>query len=188
MSIWENVLMSYSIVFSGEIKASFTKDKVINNLAALFKKDISYIEKLFSGKKVIIKRDLELEHANKYLLALEKTGAVCEILNQSPGRSNTVSTDAATGTLTMADAGATIMEQTNAEEPDIDTSALSMSAAGETIMEAVPVKPVMINDLSCDISPSGSVLSDEQPVKPVNIDTSNLSLSEVGSNPGKKHD
>ena len=180
--------MSYSIVFSGEIKASFTKDMVVNNLSALFKKDISYIEKLFSGKKVIIKRDLELEYANKYLLALEKTGAVCEILDQSPARSEVVSTAAVAGTLTMADAGATIMEQVDAVDPDIDTSALSMSAAGETIMEAVPVKPVKIDELSCDISPTGAVLSDEQPARPVNIDTSNLSLSEVGNKTGKKHD
>jgi hypothetical protein len=179
--------MSYSIVFSGEIKASFTKERVMNNLSALFKKDISYIERLFSGKKVVIKRDLDLEQANKYLSALANTGAVCELLDQSSAKSKTVTTDTISAALTMAEAGATIIEQVDAEVPDIDTSQLSLSAVGETIMEPPPVKPVMIKDLSCDISPIGAALSDEQPAKPANIDTSKLSMSEIGSNPEKKH-
>lgn len=176
--------MSYSIVFTGEIKASVTRDQAIENLALLFKKDTTAIEKLFTGNKLIIKRGLDHQSAIKYQMALANAGIVTELLDTSVenNRHSTYTAQATTSNpLTVAEAGMTIMEPMNTPEPSIDISALSMSDAGITLVEPVPVTADNIEPPSLNIAPTGAILSDDKPPASPAIDTSGMSIAEVGS-------
>ncbi len=176
--------MSYSVVFTGEIKASVTRDQAIENLAVLFKKDTAAIEKLFTGKKIIIKRDLDHQSATKYQMALANAGVVSELLDQSAEehvQSENKAPVANTSAFTVAEAGATIIEPKNTPEPLIDISTLSMSDAGITLVEPSAVKADKIEPPSFNIAPTGSIISDDKPPPSPAIDTSSMSLADTGS-------
>jgi uncharacterized membrane protein YhaH (DUF805 family) len=65
----------YKIVFKGELLADAVLDQVKDQLAKLFKSDHTKINALFDGGPVALKRDLSSEEADKYLAALQRTGA-----------------------------------------------------------------------------------------------------------------
>lgn len=65
----------YKIVFKGELQADAMLDEVKAQLAKLFKSDSTKINALFAGGPIALKRDLSSEEADKYLAALQRTGA-----------------------------------------------------------------------------------------------------------------
>jgi uncharacterized membrane protein YhaH (DUF805 family) len=64
----------YKIVFDGALLPGVDLDTAKFNLAALFKSDVSAIERLFNGRPVALKRDLSQVDAQTYLQALKNTG------------------------------------------------------------------------------------------------------------------
>lgn len=66
----------YNLIFQGKIIDGAPLDKVKRNIAQLFKIDAAKTESLFSGKPVIIKKNLSTESAKKYLSVLKKAGAI----------------------------------------------------------------------------------------------------------------
>lgn len=64
----------FNIVFDGSLLPGIDLMTAKNNLAALFKSDLAGIEKLFNGRKVILKRNLPSPEAQRYLNALHKAG------------------------------------------------------------------------------------------------------------------
>ncbi len=69
-------MANYNLVFQGEIIAGTSLAEVKANVARLFKADTAKTAALFSGKTIIIKRNLTLDAAKKYLAVLKKAGAV----------------------------------------------------------------------------------------------------------------
>jgi ribosomal protein L7/L12 len=69
----------YKVVFLGEIFADRDIDEVKRNLAALYKMDVSGIERLFSGRRVVVKQEVDHAAALKYVAAFEQAGALCRI-------------------------------------------------------------------------------------------------------------
>ena len=67
---------SYNIIFRGEIAEGKDIGEVKKNLASLFKVNDEKIEKLFSGRPVNIKKNVEQSTALKYKAAIEKAGAL----------------------------------------------------------------------------------------------------------------
>jgi uncharacterized membrane protein YhaH (DUF805 family) len=64
----------FNIVFDGALLPGVDTTTAKLNLAALFKSDVSAIERLFSGRKVSLKNNLSQNEAQQYLEALHKTG------------------------------------------------------------------------------------------------------------------
>ncbi|MBF0563777.1 MAG: AAA family ATPase [Nitrospirae bacterium] len=80
----------YNVVFSGETKDGLTIDAVKNNIATLFKRnDNAFLEWLFTGKKIILKKNIDLETANKFSEHFNKTGALSTIEKESAINSET---------------------------------------------------------------------------------------------------
>jgi len=176
--------MSYIIVITGELNPGATHDAVVNNLASLFKKDTSFVEKFFSGKPTTIRRDLNLETAKKYQTAISKAGCIAKIVEQEaiidvPAQSD--NSEASFANLSMAEVGVTIIEHIMPDEPQIDISDLSMSEAGEQLINPVAVQPAEIDTSNIELSPGGVVLSDETIPESPEIDTSMLSMADAGS-------
>lgn len=69
------VTTRYKIVFDGELMPDMALDTVKDNLARLFKSDLTRINSLFKGGTVALKRDLSEEEAAHYLAALQRAGA-----------------------------------------------------------------------------------------------------------------
>ena len=64
----------FKIVFDGALQAGVDKATAQFNLAALFKTDVTAVERLFSGQPIALKRNLSAAEAETYLQALRKTG------------------------------------------------------------------------------------------------------------------
>ncbi len=69
----------YNIVFYGKINLGWDIEVVKKNLSGLVKKDAKSIDLLFSGKPIVIKKNIDRQTADKFKTIFEKTGALCEI-------------------------------------------------------------------------------------------------------------
>ena len=67
----------YGLIFKGDLSAGAQVDDVKKKLAAIFKTDISKIDRLFSGKRKVVKKDADLESCEKARKAFERAGAIC---------------------------------------------------------------------------------------------------------------
>ncbi|MFK5984944.1 MAG: hypothetical protein QM479_05920 [Pseudomonadota bacterium] len=75
----------FNLYFTGKALESVTIEQLKINLSKLFKKDLSHIEKMFTGKPVVIKKSISAETVVVYRRALEQAGAkiiVKEIAHQ----------------------------------------------------------------------------------------------------------
>jgi len=66
----------YNVYFAGELSAGHDLASVREQLARLFKADTATLDKLFSGKAQLVKRDCDRDTALKYKQAMEQAGAV----------------------------------------------------------------------------------------------------------------
>jgi len=73
----------YRILWTGEVLEKKDVQQVKQNLAALFKVDVSKVEDFFTGRRDTVKRNIDYETALKYQRALERAGAVCRIVSES---------------------------------------------------------------------------------------------------------
>jgi uncharacterized protein YdgA (DUF945 family) len=69
----------FEVVFSGQISEDAELDEVKAGIGEIFKADDAMIERLFSGKRIVIKKNLDKEAAHKYSMAFKKVGAICEL-------------------------------------------------------------------------------------------------------------
>lgn len=69
-------MANYNLIFQGEIVAGASLEEVKANVARLFKADAAKTAALFSGKTIVIKRNLDSDSAKKYLAVLKKAGAL----------------------------------------------------------------------------------------------------------------
>ncbi len=77
--------MHYSIVFTGKIRDGATPSETRHNLAEMFKiGDAAILDKVFSGKTVILRKGLSEDEARKQEMILYMAGAVCEVRNNAP--------------------------------------------------------------------------------------------------------
>lgn len=66
----------YRLVFNGQIDLDLDADEVRKNVLALLKIDQADQDKLFSGRKIVLKDGLTLEEVLGYQSAFERTGAI----------------------------------------------------------------------------------------------------------------
>lgn len=69
----------FNVVFAGEMVAGADPAKVRENLAAAFRMDVSKVEALFSGKRVVVKKDADQATAMKFRAVMKQAGAVCDL-------------------------------------------------------------------------------------------------------------
>ena len=69
----------YDISYGGKIAEGHAIEEVQRNLASIFKANPGNIEKLFSGKKSVVKRNVTYDMAMRYKMAFETAGAVCRV-------------------------------------------------------------------------------------------------------------
>lgn len=77
----EGMMARYEIAFSGELVPGAQLEAVQANLAKLFQADAQRIAQLFSGRRVVIKNNLDEASAEKYRSTLERAGARVEVVD-----------------------------------------------------------------------------------------------------------
>lgn len=71
----------YKLIFEGKIQPDHKEKAVRKNLQALLKTDKEKIDRLFSGKPIVIRKNLPEGKIRPYEKAMVKAGAVCRILS-----------------------------------------------------------------------------------------------------------
>jgi TM2 domain-containing membrane protein YozV len=67
----------YNIIFEGKIADGVDMEIAKGNLQRLFKADRATVDKLFSGKRTVLKKDVPAETVKKYQAALTNAGLEC---------------------------------------------------------------------------------------------------------------
>lgn len=70
----------YEIVFSGQLVPGAQAERVQANLAKLFQADATRIALLFSGRRLVLKNNLDQAAAEKYRSTLERAGARVDVV------------------------------------------------------------------------------------------------------------
>ena len=197
----------YNIYFAGQLVEGEQLETVRARLARLFNADEQTLDRLFSGKAQLLKRDCDKATALKYKQAMEKAGALP--LVRASGGSGPAPTAVAPPlpeakaqqkTLTAAEriaalaAAADARDRTSrgespaAEGPPADSSeeeagGVSLAPVGADVLrkeERTVTATVDIDTHSLDLDPSGERLSPEPPEAPPAPDTSHLEMGAVG--------
>lgn len=166
----------FEVAFSGEISEGASADDVKARLGKMFNADEAKLALLFSGRRVVIKKNIDRATADKYKTALNRAGAECEVASMG-------------GEAIPAKPAAAVPAAGTAASAATPTAQYKSSYDGE--VEPPPqVDPLGINgddieDLAVTIAPVGSELQDdyEEPEEP-DIDVAGLEVAPVGSELG----
>jgi hypothetical protein len=84
----------FELAFSGQIHDDAKLDEVKARIARMFKADEGTIARLFSGERIVIKKNMTAEAADKYSIAFTKAGAICEMALMPEGSTRPAPADA----------------------------------------------------------------------------------------------
>ena len=80
----------FEVAFSGQIVDGTNPEEVKARVGKMFKANEAKIAALFSGKRVVIKKNIDQKTATKYKAALYEAGAISEIKSMSDEGASTV--------------------------------------------------------------------------------------------------
>ena len=183
----------YEIAFSGQLVEGAPLASVQANLARLFQADAQRIAQLFSGRRVVIKNNLDEAGAEKYRLTLERAGAVVEVLAMlveevelappPPASTPVAAVPAVAAVASAASPGRLHVaprDEYMAAFADVDAPDFGIAPVGVDLQDAKPEAPAPVVDLSqFSLAPAGSDMGQAKtaPTGPP-PDTSYLSLQE----------
>jgi hypothetical protein len=163
----------FEVAFSGQISEGASADEVKARLAKMFNADEAKLAQLFSGKRVIIKKNIDQATAEKYRTALNRAGAECEIgaMGGGPATAQPAAAKAVADTAASAAAPTAQYETKYDGEVEPPPQVDPLGITGDDI-----------EDLAATIAPVGSELQDdyEEPEEP-EIDVAGLEVAPVGS-------
>lgn len=168
----------FEVAFSGKIAEGADLAQVKAKVGAMFKADAAKLAQLFSGSRIVIKKNIDAATAKKYQVALKNAGAVCEVKSLSK----------AAATAPPAPA--------KAAQPAGDTRPASATTASKVVAsDDIPAAPQTdplgitaadISDLSASIAPVGSQMQDEiKQVAEPQLDIGSMAMAPVGSDLGQ---
>lgn len=160
----------FEIAFSGQLVAGAPIESVQANMARLFQADAQRIALLFSGRRMVIKNNLDAASAEKYRLTLERAGALVEVV-------------------------AMPVEEIELAAPPVSAAPLAQPGVARSRapgpLQVLPRDEYMaafaeVQALDFGIAPLGADLQDARPevAAPV-VDLSQFSLAPTGSDMGQ---
>ena len=166
----------FEVAFAGEIADDANLDDVKAKVGKMFNADGDKLAMLFSGKRVVIKKNIDQATAAKYRTALNRAGAVCEVKPMGGAAAPAESAPAP-----AAPAAAPVSREYEAgDHGDVPPPPQT---------DPLGITPDQIEDLAVDIAPVGSELqSAYDAAEEPQIDISGLDVAPVGADlsDGKK--
>jgi len=188
----------YNVYFAGQIQPGQDLASVRDKLAKLFKADPQTLDKLFSVKAQLLKRDCDQATALTYKAALERAGAqpivkaseTPEAVQKpiAPAPEKTQSAAERIAALAAApdeDAyrSATAAPPTSEQQAEIAQDGINLAPSGTEVLRAderpAPVT-VEVDTSSLEIDATAQRLSEEASPPPTAPDTSHLDMGDVG--------
>jgi hypothetical protein len=176
----------FDVIFRGQLMEGQDSEHARQEVGRLFKANDAQLQRLFSGKPVSIKQNVDMDTASRYRLAFRQAGALVEIRASRPADApkpvRTTEKTNADFSLSPANTGsleAYAARVTPAPLPDI--SALSLAAAGSDHEQAPNTSPpdIDIDALSLVPGQDWSLEDCQPPPLPiVEPDISELDLAE----------
>ncbi|QRY81876.1 hypothetical protein JVX91_12505 [Pseudomonas sp. PDNC002] len=163
----------YEIAFSGQTVPGAQLETVKANLAKLFQADAQRIALLFSGRRMVIKNNLDAEAAEKYRSVLERAGAIVDVVDM----------DAQIEEIELA--------PPPAAEPAAPMQPAASGASSQGRLKVAPRDEYMAAFADVDapdfgLAPVGADLQDEKPeAQAPRVDLSQFSVAPVGSDMGQ---
>ncbi len=173
----------FEVAFSGQIAEGADIEQVKIKVAAIFKADAGKLAQLFSGKRVVIKKNIDQAMANKYKAALHNAGAVCEV--------KSLSTEQVKKTVETVEKPEVAAGVPMTPVSSMASNPTAASAPAGTAPPAPQTAPLGINageisELSASLAPLGSDVQDaHQQSVAVEIDVSGLGVAPAGSDLGQ---
>lgn len=171
----------FEVAFSGQIVDGADLAQVKAKVGQMFKADEAKLVHLFSGKRVVIKKNIDQQTAAKYESALSKVGAVCEVKNLSAPITESIEVTA----VPVADPEEpTVATSTNIKVtvPDVPVSA---PLAPDT--DPLHISAGDIEEISMTVAPVGSDMQDEiKAAAEPELDISGLDMAPVGADMSDK--
>lgn len=174
----------YNIVFKGELVRSFELDVVKNNMGKLFKISGPKLEALFSGKTIILKRNLSFEAANKYRVAIKKVGARIDLLPVKTDQED--KENERTPAKTQGKAVFNVGGKSDTNQPHVPSQEFpSPKTLDEKPLHSQPPheSDSVEDDSAFSLAPVGAEVlteSEKEVVVPVVVDVSAISLKDTG--------
>ncbi|WP_413044001.1 hypothetical protein [Pseudomonas sp. YJ42] len=166
----------YEISFSGELAPGATLEQVEANLARLFQADAQRIAVLFSGRRIVIKQDLDHASVEKYRTAMARAGAVAEV------RPMPVEVEEIELAPPPAETPPTATQPTASTQTGTTPGPLKVAPRDEYMAAFADVEAPDFG-----IAPVGADLQDARPAaEPPAVDLSQFSLAPVGSDMGER--
>jgi len=183
---------TFDVSFSGQLIDGADLTQVKNNVAKLFKTEVQNIEVMFSGKRVVIKRNLDQQTATKYQAVMKNAGAMCELSENKPVVTQEYSADnpppisqpepEAGVTSSVSQVQTANTESAAMPAPASNMDSVTIASPGETIMEHERVEPPQIDISAISIDDSRKNLVEHIPVPEPDIDISSMSIDSSGDN------
>ncbi|WP_044871715.1 hypothetical protein [Pseudomonas sp. LFM046] len=184
----------YEIAFSGKLVPGARLELVQANMAKLFQADAQRIAMLFSGRRVILKNNLDEASAEKYRSTLERAGALVEVLSMEPEieevelapppqpdpRPQPVQAPAPAPVATHGRLKVTPRDEYMAAFVGVDAPDFGIAPVGADLQDARPEAPPLDFDFSSfSVAPVGSDMGQAKTPPPEPApDTSHLRLEE----------
>jgi hypothetical protein len=189
----------YNVYFAGQVIDGHDLHSVRDKLAKVFNADQATLDKLFSGKPQLIKRNCDAATAQKYREAMERAGAIPLVQLADSESTTTIATNTPARPLTAAEkiaalaaapdtnlygsAGAGAVSQAVHQEASLEPGGIVLAPPGTEVLReeerAAPVtRDVDTSGLAVDMA--AKRLSEESPPPPAAPDTHHLSMADVG--------
>lgn len=173
----------FEVAFSGRISEGANPDEVKVKVGKMFNADEAKIAQLFSGKRVVIKKNIDKATAAKYKTALDRAGAECEV--------KPMGGSAAAGSASPAKkpAAATAAKPAAAAAPAAAAGDAESAYDGEVDpppqTDPLGITGDQIEDLSVELAPVGSQMQDSyaEPEEP-EFDLTGFDVAPVGADIG----
>jgi len=163
----------FEVAFSGQVSAGASLGEVKARVAKMFNADDAKLAQLFSGKRIVIKKNIDRATASKYQTALNRAGAECEVAAMAGGApAQSAATRAVDQPAAAAKPAAAVQVETGdygevPPPPQLDPLGISADE---------------IEDLQATIAPVGSELKDDyREVEAPEFDLAGLDVAPVGS-------
>jgi hypothetical protein len=168
----------FEVAFSGQVSDTTDLENVKARVGQMFNADAAKIVQLFSGRRVVIKKNIDRPTAEKYQNAFTKAGAIAEIKSML-----------ALGSVDIPIAPAATADTSQPNEQAMPAPVRSAPVSAEEADGLLPpqIDPLgitgdQIPDLAVTIAPVGSAMQDQsaEVVAPT-YDLSGLDVAPVGS-------
>lgn len=166
----------YEIAFSGQIVEGADLDTVKLHIGRMFKADENRLAQMFSGRRVLIKRQTDAATMARYRGAFEKAGAICEVRLLSNDADMVTAAPPANDQTSANTAKASSGEPYQSRYPESDQVPQAL------LSDPLGIEGAKIEALQADIAPVGSQMQ-HQIIEPpeAEFDLNGLDVAPIGS-------